>query len=121
MSIESLAIRYNEFQSDYGSHASKDYPSIIENLFSPEFRKTANGQILTHQASELEGQLLSVRNFAGTWSIHPKEIIPSACDKKCTIEYTLTSEKAGTFHVIAILTAKDQKIDSIHEVYYQIT
>ncbi len=42
-------------------------------------------------------------------------------EKKCTIRYIISTEKIGSFDVMAILYSSDEmKIESIDEVYYQI-
>jgi hypothetical protein len=119
MSIFTLAEQYNQFQHAFGQGVEKDYVDIIARLFSPKFIKIANGNELARERSELLKQLSSVKEFAGNWSIKSHEIIPSLDNKKCTIKYSLQSEKAGQFFIIAILTATDGQIDKIDEVFYQ--
>jgi len=117
-SIADLARRYNEFQQSFGQSEDKNYPGIIEGLFSPGFQKIANTQILVNGRDNLESQLSGVRAAADGWTVLVKEIIPSANNEKCTIYYSLVSKKLGTFDVIAILTSSDRThIDSVREVY----
>jgi len=116
--IAELATAYNEFQHSYGQSEEKDYPAVIEKLFSPGFEKTANTQRLVNGRDNLEPQLSSVRAAAEGWNILVKEMIPSADNKKCIISYSLVSKKLGTFDIIAILTSSDgAHIDSVTEVY----
>lgn len=49
-----IAERYNKFQNDFGSGVVQDYESIIEDLFSPEFTKTANRNQLVGKRDELK-------------------------------------------------------------------
>jgi len=122
MSVKELAKKYNKFQNNFGSNNESDCKSIIEDLFSHEFKKVANGQILISRKDEIENQLNGVKDFAGNWSITEKLIIPSQDNKICTIRYLLESEKAGIFDIIAILTSSNgSKIDSIDEIYYQLS
>ena len=121
MSVQALAERYNYFQHDFGQDVDHDYEDLISKLFNADFKKIANGNELVSERSQLLTQLRSTKEFAGSWSIHSLEIIPSADDEKCTIRYSLNSEKAGQFEVIAILSAQQSLIHRIDEVYYQKT
>ena len=118
MSIKELAIKYNQFQNDFGLGIDGD----ISSLFSPDFRKIVNGGEIVTSSSKLKEQLEGVKEFAGSWKIQEKELIPSLDNQCCTIRYLLTSEKSGTFDIIAIMKSVNGiKIDSIDEVYYQVT
>lgn len=119
MSVAALAEQYNQFQHAFGQGVAKDYESLIATLFTPKFKKIANGNELATERSHLLAQLLGVKDFAGSWSIQSQEIIPSQDNKKCTIKYALKSERAGQLIVIAILTLSQGKIDQIDEVFYQ--
>jgi hypothetical protein len=119
VSIKILAENYNQFQHDFGQSLSKDYAKEIEGLFTPNVIKVANGNELVDGRASLLPQLNGVKEFAGNWTIHNQEVIPSADNTKCTIRYDLKSEKAGHFEVIAILSAKDGQIARIEEVFYQ--
>jgi len=119
MSIQTLAERYNSFQHSFGQDVAHDYDDLISTLFTADFTKIANGDELASERSQLLTQLRSTKEFAGTWSIQSVEIIPSADEAKCTIRYFLNSEKAGQFEVIAILSAKQNLIHRIDEIYYQ--
>ncbi|MBX9585976.1 MAG: hypothetical protein K2X50_01845 [Gammaproteobacteria bacterium] len=119
MSIKVYAERYNEFQHQLGQGVEQDYEAIITELFSPEFKKTANGDVLVSNRSQLFSQCENCREMAGKWTIQSTDIIPSADNTQCTIRYLLTSEKAGQFDVIAIMTISNGLIDRVDEVYYQ--
>jgi hypothetical protein len=119
MSVVMLAEQYNQFQHAFGQGDNKDYEKIINELFSPHFKKIANGDELTSTRSQLLSQLNGVKDFAGQWIIESHEIIPSQDDKKCTIRYCLDSEKAGKFEIIAILKMSEGKIEQINEVFYK--
>jgi hypothetical protein len=120
MSVKSLAERYNQFQHDFGQGLSEDFDQQIDDLFHASFKKVANGQELVGKRDQLLAQLRGVKEFAGNWTIDSLDIL--ACDdqSKCTIRYILTSEKAGQFEVIAIMSAQQGRIESIIEVFYQI-
>jgi hypothetical protein len=119
--MKNLAEAYNEFQKNYGQSVALDYGAIIEKLFSREFKKIANGAELVSKRENLEAQLAGVKDFAGEWTIEAKMIIPSACNKKCTIRYELSSEKAGRFDIMAVIGSEDgRKIDLVDEVFYQM-
>lgn len=118
--MTNIAEKYTKFQNDFGAYKSQDYAAVIENLFSPEFYKIANGQTLVNNRDELNSQLTSVREYAGGWNMDITQIIPSANDHKYVIRYILNTKKAGKFDVIAILGSNDGiKIDSVDEIYYQ--
>lgn len=119
MSIKFLAEQYNQFQHEFGQEVRQDYESTIAKLFSPKFKKIANGNELASERDQLLPQLKDVKNFAGAWSIQCLDIIPSIDNEKCTIRYFLKSEKAGQFEIIAILRAHQGQIDRIDEIYYQ--
>jgi len=121
MTIVALAEQYNQFQHAFGQGVSKDYDALINALFSPKFKKIANGNELAAERAQLLSQLLAVKDFAGSWAIQSQEIIPSHDNTKCTIRYFLTSEKAGRFDVIAILSASEGQIERIDEIFYQET
>jgi hypothetical protein len=122
MTIANLAKAYNNFQNDYGQSISPDYEEIINELFSVDFKKVANGQELVAKRDGFGQQLAGVKAFAGNWIINANIIIPSVDNKQCTIRYILSSEKAGKFDVIAILSSNNGKqIDTIDEIYYQIS
>jgi hypothetical protein len=119
MSISSIAEQYNQFQHAFGQGIVKDYEGLINDLFSPNFKKLANGNELAGERAQLLSQLIGVKEFAGNWTIQSQEIIPSLDNNKCTIRYFLDSEKAGQFEVIAILSAPHGQIERIEEVFYQ--
>ncbi len=119
MSIKILAERYNEFQHQLGQGVEQDYETIINALFSPEFTKIANGDVLVTNRSQLLSQCKNCREMAGKWTIQSTGIIPSADNAQCTIRYLLNSEKAGQFDVIAIMSLSNGLIDRVDEVYYQ--
>jgi hypothetical protein len=121
MSITRLAISYNEFQHAFGQGNTVNYLDLIQDLFSPSFKKIANGNLLVSERSLLFNQLTVVKEAAGVWEIKLRELIPSQDNTKCTISYIIATENAGNFDVIAILSSSNKKhIDSIEEVYYQI-
>lgn len=119
--MKKLAVAYNEFQHNYGTSEELDYDGIINQLFARHFKKIANGKELVGKRDELLAQLSGVKAFAGNWKIEPIFTIVSDCNKKCTIRYILSSEKAASFDIIAVITADDEgKIEFIDEVFYQI-
>jgi hypothetical protein len=121
MSIKRLATAYNQFQDNFGNGLDADYETIIESLFSPTFKKIANGNQLVGNRGELNTQLGGVREMACDWNIDPTFIIPSDDGKSCTFRYKINTEKAGTFDVLAVMgSANGELIDNIDEVYYQI-
>ena len=121
MSISNLAAQYNKFQTEFGAGQDLNYEEKIKLLFTPAFKKIANGKEITSDRSQLYDQLCSVKDSAGNWSITEKEIISSSDNKKCTISYIIKTEKIGVFEVIAILSSPDsKKIHNIYEVYYQV-
>lgn len=116
-----IAEKYNKFQNDFGQNVEQDYDAFIESLFSPESTKTANGQVLVANRDELKGQLTSVRDMAGGWTMDIKYVIESATDQNYVIRYILVTEKLGDFDVMALVGSLDGvKIDFIDEVYYQV-
>lgn len=119
MSIKSYAERYNEFQHQLGQGVEQDYESIINALFAPDFTKIANGDILVSNRSQLFSQCKNCRDMAGKWTIQSTDIIPSSDNTQCTIRYMLTSEKAGQFDVIAIMSISNGLINRVDEIYYQ--
>lgn len=119
--IEKLVDVYNSFQQAYGKEVSLNYPFLIELIFSKDFKKIANQEELVSDRAGLEPQLENVKALFGSWEKEVKYIIPSACGTKCTLRYTLKSEKAGDFDVFAVLTSQDGKhIDVIDEIYREI-
>jgi hypothetical protein len=122
MTIANLAKSYNNFQNEYGQSMRPDYEEIINELFSADLKKVANGQELVAKREGLGQQLADVKAFAGNWTINANVIIPSIDNKQCTIRYILSTEKAGKFDVIAILSsANGKQIDAIDEIYYQMS
>lgn len=120
-SIKELGSQYNALQSNIGSSEDKNWEGIINLLFSENFTKVANGETLANSREALKTQIIKCREDAGKWTIHEKELIPSRDNKMCTIHYTISTEKAESFEVIAMLKSENgEKIDSIMEVYYQI-
>lgn len=119
MTIVALAEQYNQFQHSFGQGAENDYEGVVEKLFSPTLKKLANGNVLASQRAELLTQLNEVKDIAGKWTIESQEIIPSLDNTKCTIKYSLSSQKAGRFEIIAIITAPQGRIDRIDEIFYQ--
>ncbi len=119
MTISKLAEQYNQFQHAFGQGDVLNYENMINALFSPKFKKVANGNELVSERTQLLSQLMTVKDFAGKWSIQKVEIIPAQDGIKCTIRYFLNSEKARRFEVIAILSASHSQIDRIDEIYYQ--
>jgi hypothetical protein len=121
MSIIALAKNYNELQHAFGQGKLINYKDRIQDLFSPGFKKIANGNLLVSERSLLLDQLRNIKDMAGTWEIKSRELIPSQDNTKCTISYIIATETAGDFDVIAILSSFNKEhIDLIEEVYYQI-
>lgn len=121
MSIIKIAKQYNEFQNNFGQRANMNYSELINNSFSSDFKKIANGSTLVNSRDELENQLNGVREVAGNWKINETYIIPSEDGKQCTFRYLIKSDKAGTFDVIAVMESNDGVlIDNIDEIYYQM-
>ena len=118
MNAQKIAEDYNEFQNDFGQSVAKDYKQIIDQLFTDDFKKIANGAELVSQRKDLEHQLHSVMKMAGNWTMSPIDTIPSADGTKCVMRYMLDTKKAGKFEVIAILNLNNGKIHSIDEVYH---
>ncbi len=121
MTIKILSEKYNNLQTLMGAKEEDFWIRDIDTLFSEDFTKKANGQFLVNSRSELQKQITLCVSQSGLWKIEEKEIIPSHDGKKCTNRYIISTEKAGSFEVIAIIYSKDgEKIDSIEEVFYQI-
>ncbi len=119
MSIKSLGFQYNALQMKMGTEEDQSWFETIDALFSENFTKIANGEVLVKARSELHKQIIKCREGAGLWKIKEKKVIPSADNKQCTIRYTISTEKAGSFDVIAILSsANGLQIDSIDEIFY---
>lgn len=53
MTTENIAQQYNKFQNAFGQNVDQCYETLIENLFSPSFTKTANGKILVASREDL--------------------------------------------------------------------
>lgn len=121
MSIQELGHQYNAIQKEMGRPGTSGWVSTLPTLFSSQFHKIANGTVLVQNRSELEKQILQCREDAGPWQIEEKEMIPSQDNSKCTLRYVISTEKAGKFDVIAILSSTNgRQIDSVDEVFYQI-
>lgn len=118
--LSNIADRYNKFQNDFGSGVVQDYESIIENLFSPSFSKTANRAQLVGSRDELKAQLEDIKKMVGEWIIEPTKTIKSFDNNGYVISYSLKT-KDNIFDVIAILESSDGvKIDCIDEVYHVV-
>jgi hypothetical protein len=85
MDILKLAQRYNEFQNDVGQFLISDMDETISALFSPSFKKIANGSVLVAKREELKDQLTSVLEQAGKWLIDVKETLVFQNSQKCLI------------------------------------
>lgn len=121
MATNNIAKTYIQFQNDFGSSVEKDYNALIESLFSPEFTKTANGQVLVAKRDDLEKQLSDLKITAGGWTIDSKYIIVPAEDHNYAIRYFIHTETLGSFDVMLLLGSSDgMTIDFIDEVYYQV-
>lgn len=121
LSIKELGAQYNALQMEMGASENQSWLENINLLFSEKFTKRVNGELLVATRSELENQIIKCREDIGSWKIQEKEIIPSKDNQVCTIQYIISTEKAGDFEVIAILKSSNAKqIDSINEIYYQI-
>lgn len=121
MSILELAQQYNALQMKMGSSETLDWHEEINALFSEDFTKIANGNTLVKNRSELQEQIIMCRKGFGSWNITVTEIIPSPDNQKCVIGYMLLT-KTVSFDVIAILSSQNnQKIDSIDEIYCELS
>lgn len=121
MITNNIAETYNQFQNDFGLSIEQDYDTLIENLFSPSFTKTANGKILISTRNDLKKQLSDLKIMTGGWTIDPKHIIVPVEDHNYAIRYFIHTESLGSFDVMLLLGSSDGiKIDFIDEVYYQI-
>ena len=121
MSISELAKQYNSFQENFCKTCEADLADVISGLFEDKFQKIANGAVLVANRNGLADQLSEVKNIAGKWALDVKDIIPSRDDKKCTIRYVISTEKAGKFDVLAVLSSNNgMQISKIDELFYQI-
>lgn len=119
MKIIDLAKKYNEFQSEIGHSLDGNVDATISALFSEQFRKTANGEILVHNRSTLKDQLGACREMAGKWTIDVKDIAAFDDPSRCLIRYHLFSEKAGVFDIMATLRSDAEgRIKEVDELYY---
>ncbi len=118
-----LGQRYNALQQQFGDLTQSDWSQEIENLFSENFSKTANDQVLVAKRADLQPQILALRGAGvGGWTIKVRDVIPSVDGYSCTLDYVLHTDNAGSFHVIAILSSDDgMHIDAVREVYYQMS
>jgi len=120
MSVSTLADQYNEFQRKVGAK-QEDTFEVIPRLFSPNFRKIANGSELVNGCAHLQKQLEDIRELTGGWQVEVKKQIPSADNHHCLIRYHLLTVKLGTFDIMALLTTSDGRhIEGIDEVYYTV-
>ena len=92
-----LAQRYNEFQNDFGQSTTKNYEPIIEDVFSSDLRKIANGVELVERKSFLLPQLQTAKEISGGWLLNSINIIPSIDHDKCVIHYSISTKKIGIF------------------------
>ena len=76
-SIVKIGEKYNQFQHKFGQEISQNNDAIIQELFSPTFKKIANGDELVGDRTKLLSQLQGVKDFSGKWTILSQEIIPS--------------------------------------------
>ena len=121
MPIQDLATQYNDLQKEMGKAGDHDWSGRINTLFSEDFTKTSNGDLFVKNRAELPEQISKCREEAGLWKIEEKEIIPSLCTQKCTIRYSLISNKLGKFEVVAILRSRDgHQIEAIEEIFYAV-
>ena len=121
MSILELAQQYNALQMKMGISETLDWHEEINTLFSEGFTKIANGNTLVKSRSELQEQIIMCRKGFGSWNITVTELIPSSDNQKCVIRHMLLT-KTVSFDVIAILASQNsQKIDSIDEIYCELS
>ncbi|MCE2950775.1 MAG: hypothetical protein ACK5TR_06420 [Alphaproteobacteria bacterium] len=119
--ISRLGHQYNALQMRMGQEDQQGWQNEIPLLFSPTFKKIANGEVLVEKGSDLLPQIDQCRALAGPWTIQVKAVTPAKNNKSCTIRYVLCSQKAGDFDVIALLDSADGRyIDQIDEVYYHL-
>lgn len=105
-----------------GGESGPAWEQDIATLFSEHFTKKANGSLLVENRDKLKSQAYECLKEAGSWTLTVKEIIPSFEGTKCTLRYTLTTEKAGAYDVIALLCSKDGRhIDYVEEFYYPLS
>jgi hypothetical protein len=122
MTAIDLAKKYNDFQSEIGRSAEGNFETTISSLFTEQFRKTANGEILVHNRSALKDQLGACREMAGNWTIDVKDIAAFDDPRRCLIRYHLVSDKLGVFDVMATLRSDSNgRIEEVDEVYYIVS
>ncbi len=120
MNIQQLSERYKAFLQQTGNLDETDWSQEIEALFLDNFSKIANGVVLVSHRSQLQDQMLRFRAFSGAWKIEGWKMIPSADAQYCIIDYVFTTEHAGNFRVMEILTVSDgMRIGIVDEVYYK--
>ena len=121
MTILDLAIQYNNLQKNMGILEKSSWTQNIESLLDEDFQKIINGQITVSNREALTNQIINLRESSGPWAITEKEIIPSACGQKCTLRYVISTEKVGSFDILAVLTSKNGRtINRIDEIFYQM-
>jgi hypothetical protein len=89
-------------------------------ILTEDCKKIINGNINCKNKGEVENQLISTREVAGKWNIQLLNLL--ICDNRLVnvVQYIISSEKLGSFIVIAILKYNNMGlIEEINEVYHQ--
>jgi hypothetical protein len=115
------ANQYLAVLNKIGDPRNKYDPENISKLCAHNCKKVRNGETLFEQKAHFADQLISGKEWLGSWSIHPLEILAIPDSNSAVIRYELTTEKEGRLLVFVILKFDENlHIYEINEVHNKI-
>lgn len=120
-SIMHAANHYLTVLSKIGDLHNKYDPQNISKLCARNCKKVRNGKTLFEQRTHFSDQLISAKEWLGSWAIYPLETLAIPDSHSAVIRYELTTEKEGRLLVFVILRFDENfNIYEINEVHNKI-
>ena len=115
--ITRYAQTYLDYLKKVGETPAENMASI-SSPFNAHCRKTMNGEVVAHNATEFVDQLSGLRKACTSWTMNVLEIIPSPSTKSATLYYTIKAPPLGAFTVMKVARFDDAgKVLEINEVF----
>jgi hypothetical protein len=116
-SLLNATSRYVDFLNKYTSDGEGSDIEEIKSLFTPQFRKSINGELFDETHQSMLEKLEHTRTLTGGWFVQILNILVAPQTQASTIYYLCTTEE-GAYATVAMLHFnEDHLITEVHTIY----